>query len=112
MLTEHRDEPRFPIGVYMENLIYLYISQRMLKIPTGRSSDATPPDEFSHFRVFFGRHSKLLKFANFTLRLARARARLLKINEINVPVARVWGTSAKPKGPGLEKYARQNQECL
>ena len=62
-----------------------------------------PADEFAQFRVFFGRHSKLLKFAKFTLRLARARARLLKINEINVPVARVWGTSAKPKGPGLEE---------
>ena len=71
-----------------------------------------PADEFAQFRVFFGRHSKLLKFAKFTLRLARARARLLKINEINVPVPRVWGTSAKPKGPGLEKYARQNQECV
>ena len=68
-----------------------------------------PANEFAQFRVFFGRHSKLLKFAKFTLRLARASARLPKIDEINVPVARVWDTSAKPKGPGLQKYARQNQ---
>ena len=86
--------------------------QRYSNFAPGRSPNATPANEFAQFRVFFGRHNKLLKFAKFTLRLARARARLLKINEINVPVARVWGTSAKSKGPGLEKYARQNQECL
>ena len=86
--------------------------QRYSKFAPGWSPEATPADEFAEFGVFFGRHSKLLKFAKFTLRLARARARLLKINQIHVPVARVWGTSAKPKGPGLEKYARQNQECL
>ena len=86
--------------------------QRYFKFAPGWSPEATPADEFAQFRVFFGRHNKLLKFAKFTLRLARASARLLKINEINVPVARVWGTSAKPKGSGLKKYARQNQECI
>ena len=107
-----RDEPRFPIGVCSENRICPYRTAEICKIRPGSSPDTTPANEFAQFRVFFGRHNKLLKFAKFTLRLARARARLLKINEINVPVARVWGTSAKPKGPGLEKYARQNQECL
>ena len=67
-----------------------------------------PADEFAQFRVFFGRHNKLLQFAKFTLRLAWAKVRFLKIIEFNVPVARVWGKSAKPKGPGLEKYVRQN----
>ena len=112
MLTADRDEPRFPLGFCSRSRICLYRSRRIFKIRPGCSPEATPADEFAQFRVFFGRHSKLLKFAKFTLRLARARARLLKINEINVPVARVWGTSAKSKGPGLEKYARQHQECL
>ena len=73
----------------------------IFKIRPECSPDATPTDEFAQFRVFFGRHNKLLKFAKFTLRLARATAPFVKIVEINVPVTRVLGTSAKAKGPGL-----------
>ena len=108
----HRDEPRFPIGVCSKQRICPYNGREILNIRPRSSPDATPVDEIALFGVFAGRHSKVLKFAKFSLLLARARARLLKINKLNVPVARVWGTSAKPKGPGLQKYARQNRKCI
>ncbi len=55
-----------------------------------------------------GVRDKLWKFSKFTYPVAWAKARVLKINEINVAVARACGTFAKSKGPGLQKYSRQN----
>ena len=71
-----------------------------------------PAYEFQQFGVFVGRHSKTLKIVKITLLLHRARGRFVKIIEINVLVARVWGTSAKQRCLGLEKFAYRNQICL
>ena len=71
-----------------------------------------PADEFQQFGVFVGRHSKSLKFVKITSLLARARGRFVKIVKIDMLVARVWGTSAKQRCLGLEKYAYRNQICL
>ena len=111
-LTVDPDGTRFPQLFYSKKQICTYKTAEIFKIRPRNSPDATPVDEFVLFDVFAGRHNKVLKFAKFSLLLARARARLLKINKLNVSVARVWGTSAKPKGPGLQKYAHQNRTCL
>ena len=84
-------------------------ADEFLKFAPGGSPNATPADEFALFNVFAGRHSKTLKIVKFTLRLAQARGISSKIIEINVLVARLWDTSAKPRRPGLEKYASQIQ---
>ena len=112
MLTGDPERMRFPLGVCSKKRICLHSGREIFKIRPRSSPDATPADEFALFAVFAGRHNKVLKFGKFILFLARARARFLKINKLHVPVARVWGTSAKPKGPELQKYARQNRKCL
>ena len=112
MLTVARGGTLFPPGVCSKTRMCPYSGREILKIRPRSSPDATPVDEIAFFGVFASRHNKVLKFAKFSLLLARARARLLKINKLNVPVARVWGTSATPKGPGLQKYARQNRKCV
>ena len=108
MLTADRDEPRFPLGFCSKQRICPYKTAEIFKIRPRSSPDATPVCEFALFDVFAHRHNKVLKFVKFSLLLARARARFLKINKLHVPVARVWGTSAKPNAPGLQEYARQN----
>ena len=107
-----RNGTRFPQLFCSENRICTYKTAEIFKIRPRSSPNATPVGEFALFGVFAGRHSKVLKFIKFTLLLARARARFLKINKLHVPVARVWGTSANPKGPGLQKYARQNRKSI
>ena len=112
MLMVGRAKYFFRLRFCSKNQICTYKTAEICKIRPRSSPDATAVNEFALFGVFAGRHSKVLKFAKFSLLLARARARLLKINKLNVPVARVWGTSAKPKGPGLQKYACQNRKYL
>ena len=112
MLTVDYAKYFFRLPICTKKRICLYSGQEILKIRHVSSPDATPADEFALFGVFAGRHSKVLKIAKFSLLLARAKARFVKINKLHVPVARVWGTSAKPKGPELQKYACQNRKCL
>ena len=90
-------------GSFVVNIAFaLTEPQRYSKFALGWSPHATSANEFAHFNVVCCRHNKVFKFTTSTLLLAQAKARFLKVNKIDGPVARVWGTSAKPKGNTAE----------